>query len=133
MAGNIGPSFQWNILNYGRLVNNIRVQEARFQQLVFTYQNTVLQANAEAEDSLIAFLNYQQQVRSLLNSHPGHPTVAGVGSDAVWEGKTDFNRVLTVQQTLTSVQDGLAVAEGGVANSLVLLYRASAAVGKSAG
>ena len=28
VAGAAGPSFQWNILNYGRLVNNIRVQDA---------------------------------------------------------------------------------------------------------
>ncbi|MBN1854280.1 MAG: efflux transporter outer membrane subunit, partial [Pirellulales bacterium] len=33
VAGNIAPSFRWNILNYGRLTNNIRVQEARFGQL----------------------------------------------------------------------------------------------------
>ena len=32
------PSFQWNILNYGRILNNRRLQEAKFQELVATYQ-----------------------------------------------------------------------------------------------
>ncbi len=38
----VGPSVRWPLFNYGRLKNNVRVQDARFQQLVFNYQNTVL-------------------------------------------------------------------------------------------
>ena len=41
-TGNIGPSFQWNLLNYGRILNNVRFQDARFQELVAAYQQTVL-------------------------------------------------------------------------------------------
>ncbi|MDZ7620079.1 MAG: efflux transporter outer membrane subunit, partial [Patescibacteria group bacterium] len=32
-AGAVGPAFRWNILNYGRLAQIVRVQEARFEQL----------------------------------------------------------------------------------------------------
>lgn len=124
LAGAVGPSFQWNILNYGRLVNNIRVQDARFQQLVFEYQNTVLQANAEAEDALIAFLNYQRQVQALAVSVNAASQSLGLVQQQYEEGKTDFNRVLVVQQTLTLQQDRLAVAQGGVCESLIRLYRA---------
>ena len=56
-----GPSFQWNILNYGRIVNNVRVQDAAFQALVINYQNTVLTAQREVEDGLIGFLNAQKR------------------------------------------------------------------------
>ena len=48
--------FQWNILNYGRIHNNVRVQDARFWAMVANYQNTVLRANAEVEDGLATFL-----------------------------------------------------------------------------
>src|ERR1700722_6020587 len=44
LNGNIGPTFTWNILNYGRILNNVRLQDARFLELVATYQNTVLGA-----------------------------------------------------------------------------------------
>ena len=84
LAGNVGPSFRWDILNYGRLVNNIRVQDARFQQLVVQYQNTVLQANAEAENALIGFLNAQQQVQSL----PKAPSWAEQSLDLVRSNTT---------------------------------------------
>ena len=33
LNGNVGPSFQWNLLNYGRIVNNVRLQDAKFQEL----------------------------------------------------------------------------------------------------
>src|SRR5215472_19251003 len=29
-----GPSFQWNILNYGQITNNVRLQDAKLQQLL---------------------------------------------------------------------------------------------------
>ncbi len=35
---------RWNILNYGRIINLQRSEDARFQQLIVHYQNTVLRA-----------------------------------------------------------------------------------------
>jgi outer membrane protein TolC len=40
----VGPSFQWNILNYGQITNNVRLQDATLQQYLVDYQNTVLKA-----------------------------------------------------------------------------------------
>jgi NodT family efflux transporter outer membrane factor (OMF) lipoprotein len=123
-GGSIGPSFNWNILNYGRLVNGIRVQDAIFQELVFTYQNTVLKANAEAENGVVAFLNTQRQARFLATStHAAEKSVDLVRSQYE-AGKTDFNRVLTVEQALTQQQDQLAVAQGNVVQSMVQIYKA---------
>ena len=48
----IGPALNWPILNYGRIRNNIRVQDAAFQEAAVNYQNAVLQAAAEVESSL---------------------------------------------------------------------------------
>jgi NodT family efflux transporter outer membrane factor (OMF) lipoprotein len=124
VAGSVGPSFRWDILNYGRLVNNIRVQDARFQQLVIQYQQTVLQANAEAENSIVGFLKSQQQVKYLAESTTAAEQSVGLVRAQYDAGHTDFNRVLTIQQTLTQQQDQLAVAEGLVAQNLVLLYKA---------
>ena len=39
------------------------------------------------------------------------------------EGKTDFNRVLNVEQLLTQQEDQLAVARGAVAKNLILVYK----------
>jgi outer membrane protein TolC len=42
--GTITPNFRWNILNYGRILNNVRLQLARTQELIAAYQNRVLTA-----------------------------------------------------------------------------------------
>ena len=67
-SGSIGPSFQWAILNYGRIVNNVRLQDAKFRELVTAYQQTVLQANREVEDGLVAFLESQDRADLLRES-----------------------------------------------------------------
>ncbi|WP_306304526.1 TolC family protein [Methylogaea oryzae] len=56
MAAKIGPTVTWPILHYGRLKNNVRVQDARFQELLIGYQNAVLKALREVEDAMVAFL-----------------------------------------------------------------------------
>jgi NodT family efflux transporter outer membrane factor (OMF) lipoprotein len=122
-AGNVGPSFNWNILNYGRLVNNIRVQDARFQQLVLAYQDTVLRANAEVENALVGFLDAQQSVRFLANSADAATQSLGLVRLQYEEGKTDFNRVLVIEQNLTQQEDQLAQAQGAVAQNLIRVYR----------
>jgi NodT family efflux transporter outer membrane factor (OMF) lipoprotein len=52
----VGLSFQWPILNYGRILNNVRLQDAKFQELVVNYQSTVLQAAKEVENGLVTFV-----------------------------------------------------------------------------
>ena len=60
-----GPYFSWNILNYGRIRNNVRVQDAQLQQLLENYQSTVLNAVKEVEDGMVAFLHSREQERIL--------------------------------------------------------------------
>ena len=60
-----GRRSQWNILNYGRLANNVRLQDAKFQQTLLDYRTAVLTANQEAEDGLVAFLKSQEQTKML--------------------------------------------------------------------
>src|SRR5207302_3975112 len=61
--GSIGPSFQWNVLNYGRILNNVRLQDSTFQALVVAYQNTVLTAAQDVENGLVTFLKSQEQTK----------------------------------------------------------------------
>src|SRR5262249_47514880 len=66
--GSIGPEFHWAILNYGRILNNVRLQDAHFQELVAHYQQTVLKANSEVEDGLARFLKGQDERRNAKDS-----------------------------------------------------------------
>src|SRR3984893_8913177 len=64
----VGPSVQWNILNYGQITSSVRVQDASFQQLLFAYQRAVLSAQQDVEDNLVAFLRAQDRADLLAKS-----------------------------------------------------------------
>jgi len=120
----VGPSFQWNILNYGRITNNVRVQDARFQELLISYQNAVLKAQQEVEDALTGFLRSQVRAQLLAESVDAARRSLDLAVLQYREGITDFTTVLTAQQSLLSEQDSLASTLGDIATNLVGVYRA---------
>lgn len=118
-----GPSFSWPILNYGQITNNVRVQDARLQTLLIDYQNTVLKAQQDVENSLAAFLQGRQQVELLRNSVAAANRALGIALDQYLLGTRDFTTVLTAEQNLYQAQSNLASAEGNLSTSLASLYR----------
>ena len=123
-AFTFGPSFQWNILNYGRIVNNVRAQDAAFQALVINYQNTVLTAQREVEDGLIGFLNAQKRTDLLELSAAAARRSVELAILQYREGITDFTTVLTAEQNVLQQEDALAVSRGEIPSSLIRTYRA---------
>jgi NodT family efflux transporter outer membrane factor (OMF) lipoprotein len=124
MTGAIGPQLRWDILNYGRLLNAVRVQDALFEQLAFTYQNTVLTAAREVEDALIGFLRTQTQADSLAASVAAASRTLEIAQDRYREGQGDFFSIYYFEGILTQQQDQLALAQGQIALDLIAVYRA---------
>ena len=120
----IGPTFQLPILNYGRLKNNVRVQDARFQQLVVSYQNTVLRAFQDVEDATVGFLRTQEQKTFLAESVEQYKLSVELSLIQYSEGLTDFQRVIDAQRNLAQQEDAFASATGAVSTNLIALYKA---------
>jgi outer membrane protein TolC len=119
-----GPSFSWNVFNYGRIKNNIRVQDARFQQLAVDYQNTVQKAVREVEDALTAFVMSQEELASLSKSLAAASRSVELSLVQYREGLVDFQRVLDTQRFQAQVQDLLTSIQGSVALNLIAAYKA---------
>jgi NodT family efflux transporter outer membrane factor (OMF) lipoprotein len=119
-----GPAVVWNVLNYGQITNQVRAQDAAFQQAVLSYQNTVLQAQQEVEDALASFLGAQASVALLAEAVAAARRSVDLATIEYREGATDYTTVLTAQQNLLEQQDQLAVTQGSVAQGLISLYRA---------
>jgi NodT family efflux transporter outer membrane factor (OMF) lipoprotein len=119
-----GPSFRWAILNYGRITNNVRVQDAEYQALVSDYENTVLRAQTEVESSIAAFLGTRRQVDLLARSVDAAQTAVTLADLQYREGAVDYTRVINTQQFLLTAQDKFVSTKGQVALSLTTLYRA---------
>ncbi len=122
--GGIGPGLQWNILNYGRIRNNIRFQDARFHELVTIYQQMVLQAAEEVEDGLSHFLQEQQRAKLLDESVSSLQLAVDTVVKQYEAGGIDFTRVSQIEQNLVLQQDAQAASQGQVAQGLIEVYRA---------
>jgi NodT family efflux transporter outer membrane factor (OMF) lipoprotein len=119
-----GPSLTWDIFNYGRIKNNVRVQDARLQQLIVNYQNTVLEASREVEDGLVGFLRAKEQVVFLAESVEAAQRSVDLALLQYRDGVADYQRVLDTQQSLVAQQDLKTASQGDIATNLIAMYRA---------
>jgi outer membrane protein TolC len=118
------PSISWPVLNYGRIRNNIAAQEALYQQLAVTYEQTVLAANQEVEDGLVGFLKAQEQYQKEVVAVKAAQESVDIAVAQYRNGATDFNRVFTLQGILVNQQFQLASTQGNIAFSLISTYKA---------
>jgi NodT family efflux transporter outer membrane factor (OMF) lipoprotein len=123
-AGAIGPGIQWNILNYGRIRNNMRLQEDKFQELLLVYQRMVLQAAEEAETGMSHFLREQERSKLLDESVAAAQLAVNTVVKQYEAGSIDFTRVSQIEQSLVQQEDTQAASHGQVAQGLIEVYRA---------
>jgi NodT family efflux transporter outer membrane factor (OMF) lipoprotein len=119
-----GPAFTWNILNYGQITNQVRVEDAALQTLLVDYQNAVLQAQQQVENGLTSFLQGREQVDFLRESVAAANAALGIALLQYTLGTRDFTTVLTAEQNLYTAQNDLAMAEGTVSTGLASVYEA---------
>ena len=122
--GFVGPSFRWNILHYGRILNTVRAEQALFYERVIQYQQTVLEAAREVEDAMVAFVKRREQVEQLRESTRQAERSVEISTTQYRRGRVNFQPVVYMQQILASRQDDLASAQGDIALQLVALYKA---------
>ena len=119
-----GPYFTWNILNYGRIRNNVRVQDARLQQLLENYQTTVLNAVKEVENGMVGFVKSREQERILAETEVAARRALTLANTGYREGFSDFQRVLDAQGSLLQAQRQLVTTRSTTVSSAIDIYRA---------
>jgi len=119
----IGPSFVWPFLNYGRIRNNVRVQDARLQQALINYRETVIQSAREAEDAMVALNGAQVQTDILTQTVASAQRSNELSMLRYKEGFSDYQRVLNSQQSLFAQQQRLIAQRGTSVLSLISLYK----------
>jgi NodT family efflux transporter outer membrane factor (OMF) lipoprotein len=118
-----GPTFSWAILNYGRIANNVRVQDARYQALVHDYTTAVLRAQADVEGAVATHRGALLRTAALRESVAAAQKVVDLTGLQYAEGAVDFTTVLLAQQVLVQQQDLLVASEGREALTMVTLYK----------
>jgi NodT family efflux transporter outer membrane factor (OMF) lipoprotein len=123
-AFSVGPSFQWNLLNYGQITNNVRLQDATLQEYLVDYQNTVLKAQQEVENGISTFLLSRSQAEYLHRSVVAANGALHIATLEYQQGTRDFTTVLTAEQNLYQAENNLAMATGNISTGLVSVFRA---------
>ncbi len=119
-----GPAFVWPFLNYGRIRNNVRVQDAQLQQALTAYRETALQAAREVEDAIVAFDGARRQYRILVETVSAAERSNEVALLRFSEGFSSYQRVLDAQTALFTQQGRLVASKGDQAAAVISLYLA---------
>ncbi len=124
LSTGIGPSFSWNLFNYGRIENNVRIQDARLQQAIEAYQLTVLAAASEIDNAAISIVKTKDQQDILAGALQAAERSLTLSTKRYQEGYSDFQRVLSAQQARAARSASYVANQGAHINSVIAFYRA---------
>jgi hypothetical protein len=120
----VGPSFRWALFQAGRIRANIASSECAVGEALATYEQTLLLAAEEVEDSVVAFEKEIERRKALERSVDAAQKSLESVLEIYRAGNTDFQNVLVTQQTLFVSQNRLAESQGQVVVNLVSFYKA---------
>jgi len=117
-------SFRWNIFNYGRIKNLVRAEDARFQQSIVNYHNTVLRSLMEVEGASNRFIEAQAEAEALAGGVEASGRAVELAEIQYREGTATYTRVLESQRFQLLTQDSHANARGRIGTNFVAMYKA---------
>lgn len=120
----LGPTVTWNAFDFGRVRSQIKAANARQQQSLATYEQTVLSAFQDVENALVAYANEQVRYKSLDDSVIANRRSLELSTELYSKGYGDFLSVLDAERSLFSAEDQLVDSQRIVTENLVTLYKA---------
>ncbi|MFV1974484.1 MAG: efflux transporter outer membrane subunit [Candidatus Scalindua sp.] len=118
-----GPSFTWNIFDGGRVRNRIRAEQARTEQALNNYQQTVLDALEDVENSMVAYTQEGIRRDALDRSVDAARKSTALVRTLYITGLTDFQNVQEMERFQLEQEDLFAESEGKVIQNLISIYR----------
>ncbi|MHA7815804.1 MAG: efflux transporter outer membrane subunit [Pseudohaliea sp.] len=119
-----GPTLRWNILNYGRLENAVRVEDARLQQALEGYRAAVLTAAREIDDAAVQVVKTAERQSDLDASLAAAERSLTLATRRYQEGYSGFQRVLDAQRALAAQADRAISNQGDHLQAVIQLYAA---------
>ena len=119
-----GPALTWNIFDYGRIRNNVRLQDARLQQSIELFQNSALLAAQEIDDAAITVVKTDEQRTPLHDAARAAERSLDLANTLFQEGYLDFNRVLDAQRVLFTQAERELLNDSAHITALITMYKA---------
>jgi outer membrane protein TolC len=119
-----GPAFSWNLFDYGRIENNVRLQDARLQQSIESFQNSVLQAAQEIDNAAYSAAKTYELQAILVDTVASARRSLELANTLYVEGYADFSRVLEAQRAVFAQTSNELSNRGNHISSIISLYKA---------
>jgi len=119
LLGNIN-----GIIFYPLLIEGVRLQDARYEEAVLTYQQAVLRAQAEVENSIVGFLKAKDAEAILQKSNDAANRAAELALDFYDKGQVIVSVPLFAIALQGSFSDRVLLEQGSAATNLVAVYKA---------
>jgi NodT family efflux transporter outer membrane factor (OMF) lipoprotein len=120
----IAPGVTWDIFDAGKVISNVKVQNALQAESLEAYRKAVLQSFQDVDDALVAFNREQVRLQSLTRAVVANQRAVDLSTELFEKGSADFLSVLDAQRSLFAAQDAMAQSEEQVSANLVALYKA---------
>jgi outer membrane protein, multidrug efflux system len=119
----LAPGISWGIFDLGHVQARIGAAKWRKEGAVLRYEQTVLQALEETEDSLVTHARARDRLVHDEAAVRASNTAAGLARVRYENGASDFLQVLDAERTLLESEDRLARSRTEAATSLIAVYK----------
>jgi outer membrane protein, multidrug efflux system len=123
-AWSTGPGVSWSAFDLGRARAAVRGSNAAADEAVAYYQETVLRALEETENSLVNYHAQQNKLVKLNDQARESKRAADIARLRYREGVIDFLTLLDAERTQLQAEDSVAEAEQDTYLSVVAIYKA---------
>jgi multidrug efflux system outer membrane protein len=120
----LGAGLTWPLLDFGRVRSRIGASQARADQSLANYEQTVATALEETEGALSQFTRSAQQSERLASSARNADEATRLSRIRFDAGSVDLLIVLDAERQALAARDALVQAQVGQAIGLVNVYRA---------
>jgi multidrug efflux system outer membrane protein len=120
----VGGSLLGPIYNFNKNIRRVEIEEARTQQALFRYENTVLVAFREVEDALVEIQTYKKQIDSVEKRRKAAANASKLSALRYDKGVTSYLEVLDTQRSLFDAELQQSEVKQLYLNAYVTLYKA---------
>jgi NodT family efflux transporter outer membrane factor (OMF) lipoprotein len=124
LAYGFGPAFRWNLFDGGRVRSAIGVEDARTEQALARYEQSVLDALEEVENAMVSYVQESDRRDALSRAVVAARKSVELVNILYRTGLTDFQNVLDMERSRFEQEDALAESQGRVTQEVIRLYKA---------
>jgi len=120
----IGPGLTWNVFQFDRIKDQVRIEDARFQESLASYNQKVLEAIREVTNALDAYRNNVRKSDFDFKAVKASIRAFNISANQYNNGLVSYQRLLSTVEKMTLREDVYAQTRGSMANQVVALYKA---------